>query len=71
MGFRLLRASDYPPELHKATDRFESAVDAVARAIDADALLAALAEREAAEKAVGVLLLRLDRQRRPGTALAR
>lgn len=63
--FRLERASDWPPELRRACDRYETAIEAVANAREEGALTAALAERAAAKGVYGFYVLRLDKQRRP------
>lgn len=63
--FRLHRASDYSPELHAATTRYEAASDAVADAKTPEGYGATLAQFEAAEAARRPLMLALDKQRRP------
>ena len=60
--FELQRAKDYPPELHKATDAYERAVNALPNASDVQASWARI---DATKRRYGRLLLALDRQRRP------
>ena len=63
--FTLARADDYPPELHRATDEYENAANALIRIRDADEWFAAVDRLTRAKKNYGRLLLKLDKQRRP------
>lgn len=64
-AFRLTRAADWAPSLHKAADRYEQAIHAGSQARFAGEFDAALAEQNAAEKAYGAQCLALDKKRRP------
>jgi len=63
--YRLVRAADWPPSMHAATDRYERAMHAAANASGADEFNALLAEQKAAEEAYGAECLAIDKARRP------
>lgn len=63
--FSLQRDADYPPELHKATDEYENAVNALTDIRCADDWFAGVDRLARAKRNYGRLLLKLDKQRRP------
>lgn len=63
--FRLYRAHDWPPALHKAATDLEHAHDAITNARSIDALDEAMDILASARRAYGRETLKLDKERRP------
>lgn len=63
--FKFTRAPDWPPELHRAADQFESAVVQIAKTLDPERFQNVLGKLEVAQRRMGRAILALDRKRRP------
>lgn len=65
MTFKLQRPADYTPEMHRATDRYEAAVNGVTRAETADDLAEWQTELSRARALYSRECLKLEKARRP------